>query len=208
MLLYLLRNRTRPAIGTRSWLKVWAKRLLQVPRLLSQLRAQRRLARNGASMGALCFFSDASKIEGRISNLSVGSHTFIGRASIMLHAKVTIGSAVCINDGVEVLSASHDVQAIHWPTLPGPVTIGDYAWIASRAIILPGVTIGKGAVVGAGAVVTRDVPDYGIVVGNPARCLPRARIRDLDYSPVASLALFEAWIGAGRKTTESTFADI
>jgi len=52
-----------------------------------------------------------------------------------------------------------------------PVTIGDHVWIGTRALILPGVTIGDGAVVGAGSVVTKDVLPNGVVAGNPARLL-------------------------------------
>ena len=58
-----------------------------------------------------------------------------------------------------------------------PVVIGDDVWIAARAIILPGVTIGKGSIIGAGAVVTKDVPEYAVVGGNPARVI-RYRNRD------------------------------
>jgi len=52
-----------------------------------------------------------------------------------------------------------------------PVVIEDYAWVATRAMILPGVTIGQGAVVAAGSVVTKDVEPKSIVAGNPARCI-------------------------------------
>ncbi len=60
------------------------------------------------------------------------------------------------------------------------MTIGDRVWIAYRAVILPGVTIGEGAVVAAGAVVSRDVAPYTIVAGNPAQPVG-TRSRDLDY---------------------------
>jgi maltose O-acetyltransferase len=64
----------------------------------------------------------------------------------------------------------------------GPVTIHDHAWISARAIILPCVTIGQGAVVAAGAVVTRDVPEYSIVGGVPAKPIG-TRPKNLDYCP-------------------------
>jgi maltose O-acetyltransferase len=63
----------------------------------------------------------------------------------------------------------------------GAVTIGDRVWIGYRAIILPGIEIGEGAVVGAGAVVTKDVPPFTIVAGNPAVKIGD-RPRDLDYT--------------------------
>jgi maltose O-acetyltransferase len=62
-----------------------------------------------------------------------------------------------------------------------PVVIEDFAWLGSRAMVLPGVTVGKGAVVAAGAVVTRDVPPYAIVGGVPARVIGE-RERGLDYA--------------------------
>ena len=74
-----------------------------------------------------------------------------------------------------------------------PIVIGDYVWIATNALILPGVTLGRGAVVAAGAVVLKDVPPLGIVAGNPARLLEKSRVETLNYQPTNSLALFRAW---------------
>ncbi|QPN65921.1 DapH/DapD/GlmU-related protein [Synechococcus sp. CBW1006] len=61
------------------------------------------------------------------------------------------------------------------------VTIEDYAWLGVRVVVLPGITIGRGAVVGAGSVVSRDVPSMAIVAGNPARLI-RNRHCDLRYT--------------------------
>ena len=55
--------------------------------------------------------------------------------------------------------------------LTGEVSIGDYVWVGRRVIILPGVKIGKGAVIGAGAVVSSNIPNFGIAVGNPAKVI-------------------------------------
>ncbi|WP_417735103.1 acyltransferase [Rosistilla oblonga] len=128
--------------------------------------------------------------------LSIGDRTFIGRARIAMHAAVKIGSNVCVNDHVDLLTASHNVESPNWETVAGPIVIKDYAWIAQRAIILPGVTIGFGAVVGAGAVVAKDVAEGAIVVGNPARPVSRQRCEKLDYSPVDYTALSRAWKNA------------
>lgn len=95
------------------------------------------------------------------------------------------------------MSASHCLDDPGWGMFSKPITIDDYAWIAVGALILPGVRIGRGAVVGAGAVVSRDVPAFAVATGNPARILENRRIRQLDYSPVNSLAGFRAWCGAG-----------
>ncbi|MEO5705658.1 MAG: acyltransferase [Alteraurantiacibacter sp.] len=82
---------------------------------------------------------------------------------------VTVGNDVSIGPQASVLTLGHDPQSPDFADRGGPVTIGDKVWIGFGALILPGVTIGEGAVVAAGAVVTRDVAPHTIVGGNPAR---------------------------------------
>lgn len=87
---------------------------------------------------------------------------------------VKIGDRVMIASHVAITSVTHDYTThnMRFETpLHAPVTILDDAWIGSHAVIMPGVTIGRGAVVGAGAVVTKDVPDYAIVAGMPAKII-------------------------------------
>lgn len=144
-------------------------------------------------MDGTVFFSDAGLISGQLNTLKIGEHSFVGRAELAVHASVTIGRYVCINDGVKILTASHDVVDPAWRTVAKPIVIEDHVWIATNALILPGVTVGRGAVVAAGAVVVKDVPPQGIVAGNPARLLDKCRVDHLDYHPTNSLALFRAW---------------
>jgi maltose O-acetyltransferase len=158
-----------------------------------QCLIQFRLKQRGARIPKYSFISDEKGITGNAELLSIGEGTFLGRIHIGLHAPVKIGSRVCINDGAELLTASHDVSSPDWETLTGPIVIEDFAWIARRCIILPGVTIGSGAVVGAGAVVSKDVGANTIVVGNPARPTSRSRNQTLHYSPVEHVALIRAW---------------
>ncbi|TJV70721.1 MAG: CatB-related O-acetyltransferase [Mesorhizobium sp.] len=95
-------------------------------------------------------------------------------------APVTIGSYCSIAAGVLFIAAGeHPMSLVS--TYPfagadrdltkGPITVGNDVWIGSRAIVLSGVTIGHGAIVGAGSVVTKDVPPYAVVAGNPARLI-------------------------------------
>lgn len=185
--------RDRFPLGSLSWCKAWAKRLLQSPKLISQWNAQRRLKAAGAKISESAFFSSYRTISGNLRDLSVGDDTFIGRVEISAHAAVTIGAHVCINDGAKVLTASHDIRSAQWTTVAKPIVIEDFAWVATNALILPGVTIGRGAVVAAGAVVTRDVPPGAVASGNPATIRENQRSETLDYSPVTHLALFTAW---------------
>ncbi len=190
---HLWRNRDRPAFGGWEWFRAWAKRVQQLPNLLKQSWFHFRLKRSGAKVDVSVFCSDVSLISGQLTQLSVGENSFVGRAEFSVHARLTIGRCVCINDGVKILTASHDVSDPQWRMLAKPIVIEDYVWIATNALILPGVTLGRGAVVAAGSVVTKDVPPSGIVAGNPARLLEKCRAETLNYQPVYSLALFRAW---------------
>lgn len=196
LLIHLWRCRDRPPWGGREWLKAWAKRGQQIPNLLKQGWFHARLRGQGARIDPSAFFSDARMISGQLKTLRVGEHSFLGRAELAVHAPLMIGRCVCINDGAKLLTATHDVSDPCWATVAKAIVIEDYVWIATNAIILPGVTLGRGAVVGAGAVVSKDVPPLGIVAGNPAQLLGKSRVSSLDYWPTASLALFRSWQGA------------
>jgi acetyltransferase-like isoleucine patch superfamily enzyme len=111
--------------------------------------------------------------------LSIGEKTMItGPLYIDLAAEVRIGHLVRVGHDVAMLTVDHEIGSPVLrcgPQKPGPITIGDGAWIASRVTILPGVSVGAGAVVAAGAVVRREVPANTLVGGVPA-----AVIRSLE----------------------------
>lgn len=93
---------------------------------------------------------------------------------------IRVGNDVSIGPEAAILTLGHDPRSPDFADRGGPVFIGNHVWIGYRAIVLPGVTIGEGAVVGAGSVVTRDVPAFAIVAGNPARLIGK-RPDSLDY---------------------------
>ena len=93
---------------------------------------------------------------------------------------LTIGDSVSVSHGVMIMTGSHDVQSRHFPVKFYPIEIGDFVWIGCGAMVLQNVKIGKGAVVSAGAVVTKDVPPYTIVGGVPAKVIGH-RTEDLEY---------------------------
>ena len=82
-----------------------------------------------------------------------------------------IGKNVVIAYEAIIWTLNHDYNDIYFAGKGSSVTIGDYAWICCRSIILPGITIGEGAVVASGAIVTKDVPPYTIVGGTPAKII-------------------------------------
>ena len=172
------------------------KRIFLAPRFLNQEWQRARLKLRGARIGDGTVIVKQSGITGRARNVSVGSETFLGRILIAAHGPVMIGCNVCINDGAKLLTASHDLKDTKWRSFAEAIVIDDFAWVATDATILPGVRIGKGAVVGAGAVVARDVPDFAVAIGNPAQVRENARERSLDYSPVRSQAVSNAWLGS------------
>ena len=94
---------------------------------------------------------------------------------------IRTGADVSIGPEAVVLTLGHDPQSPDFSDKGGEVVIGDRAWICFRSIILPGVTIGEGAVVAAGAVVSRDVEPYTIVAGSPAKPVG-TRTKDLRYN--------------------------
>jgi acetyltransferase-like isoleucine patch superfamily enzyme len=91
-----------------------------------------------------------------------------------------IGSHCNISAEAAIWTAEHDIQSPEFAMTQAPVVIGDRAWICFRATVLPGVNIGEGSVVAAGAVVTRDVPPFSLAGGVPARVVGK-RAGNLIY---------------------------
>jgi acetyltransferase-like isoleucine patch superfamily enzyme len=190
---YLWKNRVKFEWFSKSFFISWAKRLLTFSELIKNNKRRKKLISNGAQIAETAEIGIVN-INGKKDNLSIGDFSTLGRVEIALHDKVTIGKYVCINDGVVILSASHDVLDPLWNHKKAPIFIGDYAWIATNAIILPGVRIGRGAVVGAGSVVSKNISDYAIVIGNPAKEISKKRTEVLNYNPCEFLASNNAWL--------------
>lgn len=114
----------------------------------------------------------------------------------MINSKVRLdgrGGKVIIGNNVDIATESciwtleHDPNSDYHKTRGGSVVIEDYVWIASRAIILPNITIGNGAVIATGAIVTKDVPAMAIVAGVPAKVIGYRKSKlkyKLDYKPI------------------------
>lgn len=127
----------------------------------------------------------------RMAGYMIGDQVYIGEDLIIIDelddwARVRIGNRASIAQRVTLVVSSRPncskiqpfVKCVH-----GHIEIGDDAWLGTGCIVLPNVRIGKGAVVGAGSVVTRDVPDFTVVVGVPARPMKRLDIPDEMVGP-------------------------
>lgn len=114
-------------------------------------------------------------------HISIGDHTIIGDTAFLDgRSGLTIGRNVNLGSHVTIYTRQHDPDAPDFLEVGAPVIIHDRAWVSSHSLVLPGVTIGEGAVVAAGSVVTKDVAPFTIVGGVPAKYL-RDRNRNLTY---------------------------
>jgi acetyltransferase-like isoleucine patch superfamily enzyme len=146
---------------------------------------------NALTVGSDCIIQARILFDRAGGSVTIGDRCYIGASTLVVAERIELGDDVVISWGVTVVD--HNSHSVKWSerrndildwkagrkdwsnVRHGPVVIRDRAWIGFNAMILKGVTIGEGAVVGAGAVVTRDVPDYAVVAGNPAQV-----VRTLD----------------------------
>lgn len=132
----------------------------------------------GASVHMGCF------VTGR--HIAIGDHSVINRNCYLDgRGGIRIGSNVSVSPDCVIISLTHDLNHPEFGVVAKPVAIGDYVWIGTRALLLPGVELGEGAVAGAGSVVTRSWAPYEIVAGSPAR-----KIGDRDKGLKYTLSYF------------------
>lgn len=116
------------------------------------------------------------------NNISIGQDTIIGdHVFLDGRAPLKIGNHVGIASQVLIYNDEHDINSPNYGNSFGPVEIGDYVFIGPRAIILPNIKIGKGAVIAAGAIVTKDVPEFEIWGGVPAKKISDRKIDNPNY---------------------------
>jgi acetyltransferase-like isoleucine patch superfamily enzyme len=166
---YLVKRRNTVSVGVGSKIN-W-------PRLLS--------ARAGSlTVGAGCIINAKCNFDIAGAEIHIGDRCYIGKSSLVSGSSITLGDDVIISWGVTIVD--HNSHSLQWRDRQSdvadwhlgkkdwsnidrrPIALGNKVWVGFNAIILKGVTIGEGAIVGAGSVVTKDVPAYTIVAGNPA----------------------------------------
>lgn len=107
-------------------------------------------------------------------NLTMGAYACISEnVDCYSVAPIVLGDQVTVSQGVRLCTAGHDISSPIMELTYKPIVVGANAWVAAWSIVMPGIMIGEGAVVAAGAVVTKDVEPWTVVGGNPARFLKK-----------------------------------
>ncbi|MEN9918738.1 MAG: hypothetical protein RL662_1174 [Bacteroidota bacterium] len=132
---------------------------------------------NAFSLGAYSVIEDYCTLNNGVGDVHIGAYTRIGMSNTII-GPVQIGNKVNFAQNIVVSGLNHNFADISIPiadqgVATKPVVIKDNVWIGANAVILPGVNIGEHVVIGAGSVVSRDVPAYSVVVGNPAQVVKK-----------------------------------
>lgn len=143
---------------------------------------------NKFELGGKSIIEDFTTVNNGVGDVFIGCRTIIGLGNTII-GPVQIGNNVMLAQNVVISGLNHGYEDISRPPAEQPVMtkniiIMDDVWIGSNSVITAGVRIGKHAVVGAGSVVTKDVPDYSVVVGNPAKLIKRYNFETLTWSRI------------------------
>lgn len=143
---------------------------------------------NKFELGAYSTIEDFSTVNNGVGPVIIGSQTRIGLGNTII-GPVTIGNDIRLAQNVVLSGLNHNYTDISLPihaqgVSTAPIVIEDETWIGSNAVIVAGVTIGKHCIVAAGSVVTKNVPPYSVVVGNPARVLKQYNPKTKNWEKV------------------------
>jgi len=132
---------------------------------------------NKFNLGDRSVIEDFTTINNGVGDVIIGNGTIIGMGNVII-GPVTIGNDVMLAQNIVVSGLNHHYQDVTIsPAMQKfdrkQITISDDCWIGANSVIVAGVTIGKHCVVGAGSVVTKDVPEFSVVVGNPAKVIKK-----------------------------------
>lgn len=145
-----------------------------VPRIFNWIKfekCRKKAQRKGAKIGKGSIILPELSQKAN-SNLQIGDYSSIGSTKLDLRSPIHIGNHVIISNDSEIITTSHYIDSPEWEHKYYGIEIEDYVWIASNVLVLPSCRkIGYGAVIGAGAVVTKDVPAMSVMGGNPAQCI-------------------------------------
>jgi putative colanic acid biosynthesis acetyltransferase WcaF len=171
--------RGRPAWFVQLW---WTFEAVFVRPTPQVLYAWRRLALRlfGAKIGTRVLIRPGVRVTFPW-NLVIGDYCWIGDgATLYSIGRIIVGDHTVVSQEAYLCAATHDHAELSFPLIVSPIVIEPECWIAARAFVGPGVTMGRGAVVGAGSVVLSDVPPATIVAGVPARVISRREVEQTN----------------------------
>ena len=139
--------------------------------------------------GDFCIFEKGSIISPRGGSISLGNSVFIGPYCLIQSfrgSRIEIGNNTMIAAGTKIIASNHDIRDLNTYSeeIGKGITIENNVWIGANAIVLDGVKIGEYSVVGAGAVVTKDVPSYSMVAGVPAKIIKKYDLQNKTWEKV------------------------
>jgi acetyltransferase-like isoleucine patch superfamily enzyme len=180
-------NQARP----RLWVKWFLNPFYHKRGKGSIIRATSRLdvlPYNQFNLGSKSIIEDFATINNGVGNVNIGDNTLIGIGDVII-GPAEIGNNIIIAQYVVISGLNHDFQSLELPISQQPVTkktikIDDECWIGANVVITSGVQIGKHSVVAAGSIVTRDVPPYSVVAGNPARVIKQYNIHEAVWEKI------------------------
>jgi acetyltransferase-like isoleucine patch superfamily enzyme len=170
----LIPNQSRPRI----WIKWFVNPFVHKRGKKSCIRKHTRLdvaPWNKFSLGAESTIEDFTAVNNGVGDVIIGDRTRVGLSNTII-GPVNIGNDVRLAQNVVLSGLNHNYEEIDSPihaqgVSTKPITIEDESWLGANVVVLPGVTIGKHSIVAAGSIVTKRVPPYSVVAGNPARVL-------------------------------------
>lgn len=132
---------------------------------------------NNFSIGDQTIIEDFTTINNAVGDITIGNKTIVGIGSVII-GPVSIGNNVMIAQNIVISGLNHGYEDVTIPPSEQDVTckliiISDNVWIGANSVITAGVTLGKHCVIGAGSIVTKNIPDYSVAVGNPARVIKK-----------------------------------
>lgn len=185
--LLMPRNQARP----RLWVKIFLNPLKHKKKSGSLIRRRTRmdvLPFNNFVLGVDSTIEDFSTINNGVGDVIIGDRTRIGLGCVVI-GPVTVGNDVMFAQNIVVSGLNHEYRDINLspslqPVETNSIHIHDEVWIGANSVITAGVTIGKHSVVAAGSVVTKSVPPYSVVAGNPAKILKQYNTESKQWEKI------------------------
>ena len=132
---------------------------------------------NNFNLGANSVIEDFATVNNGVGHVNIGHHTIVGMGNVII-GPVTIGNEVMLAQNIVISGLNHGYEDVtisprQQKEICKQIIISDDVWIGSNVVITAGVTLGKHCIIGAGSVVTKDIPEFAVAVGNPAKVIKK-----------------------------------